>query len=118
MALGSLRHKVTFFRPITKRDTEGFSSTEVQNIYETRAMVETLHFSERWLNQARFLDATIRLVIRKPKSVSLKQGDTFSFQGARYEILSIEDVALRGRFLEIMGKDVRTSGRDQSHAPR
>lgn len=118
MSLGKMKHRICFYRPVTLRDEEGFSKTKTQKIYEARAQVETVHFSERWLNQARFLDATIRLILRKPKSIHLRQGDTFYFQKNTYEILSLEDVALRGRFLEVIGKDVRTSGRNQSDTSR
>lgn len=95
---------------VTIKDAEGFK-TEVDNIVASvRAYREGRHGNEKWTNRASFSEATDLFRFRRIPNVCITTAMVVVNKEGRFEITSVEDVKGRGLYIEVLAKEVISSG--------
>lgn len=111
MSFGKLREKVEIMAPGTVIDEDGFAKEKPQVIATIRAYVEHKNATKRWLSRAVFSKATTLFRLRVLPGIKLDCSYLLAFDGEVYNILNVEDISLRGRYLEILAERVTASGK-------
>ena len=91
-------------------DDEGFSTITDVVIASVRAYREGKLGSEKWANRSTFTDATDLFRFRTIPGVKVTTAMVLVCEDGRYEITSVEDVKGRGMYVEILAKEVVSSG--------
>lgn len=103
----------TFIDLVEKKkvlDEEGFSSIADIVVASVRAYREGRHGSEKWANRSTFSDATDLFRFRTIPGVKITTAMVLVCEDGRYEITSVEDVKGRGMYVEVLAKEVVSSG--------
>lgn len=103
----------TFIDIVEKKkvlDDEGFSSIADIVVASVRAYREGRHGSEKWANRSTFSDATDLFRFRTIPGVKITTAMVLVCEDGRYEITSVEDVKGRGMYVEVLAKEVVSSG--------
>ncbi len=103
----------TFIDLIEKKkvlDDEGFSKITDVVVASVRAYREGRHGSEKWANRSAFTDATDLFQFRVIPDVKVTTAMVLICEDGRYEITSVEDVKGRGMYVEVLAKEVVSSG--------
>lgn len=103
----------TFIEIVEKQkalDDEGFSTATDVVIASVRAYREGRHGSEKWANRSTFTDATDLFRFRVIPGVKITTAMLLVCEDGRYEITSVEDVKGRGMYVEVLAKEVVSSG--------
>jgi head-tail adaptor len=103
----------TFIDLVEKKkvlDDEGFSSIADIVVASVRAYREGRHGSEKWANRSTFSDATDLFRFRTIPGVKITTAMVLVCEDGRYEITSVEDVKGRGMYVEVLAKEVVSSG--------
>ncbi len=103
----------TFIDLVEKKkvlDDEGFSSIADIVVASVRAYREGRHGSEKWANRSTFSDATDLFRFRTIPCVKITTEMVLVCEDGRYEITSVEDVKGRGMYVEVLAKEVVSSG--------
>ncbi len=90
-------------RPLT-------SSTEDPVLASVRAYREGRHGSERWANLAAFSEATDLFRFRRIPGLTVTTEMVLVCDDGRFQITSVEDVKGRGMYVEVLAKEVVSSG--------
>lgn len=94
-----------------KKDAEGFSTVVDEIVASVRVYREGRHGSQRWANLAAFSTATDIFRLRVIPELDITTEHVIVCDGARYEIVSVENVKGRGMYIEVLAKKVvATSG--------
>ena len=91
-------------------DAEGFSSITDVVIASVRAYREGRHGNEKWANRSTFSDATDLFRFRVIPGVTVTAAMVIVCEGGRFEITSVEDIKGRGMYIEVLAKEVVSSG--------
>jgi head-tail adaptor len=105
-SLGRMIRPIDVITTQTIKDNDGFKTTVDTVILQTRAVVETRNFTERWVNLATFSKADTLFKIRKPPTQTIDSTMRIAWNNEQYRIISVEDVAQRGRYLEILAEKI------------
>lgn len=103
----------TFIDLVEKKkvlDDEGFSSIADIVVASVRAYREGRHGSEKWANRSTFSDATDLFRFRTIPNIKITTAMVLVCEDGRYEIISVEDVKGRGMYIEVLAKEVISSG--------
>jgi len=103
----------TFIDLVEKKkvlDDEGFSTITDVVVASVRAYREGRHGSEKWANRSTFSDATDLFRFRTIPGVKITTAMVLVCEDGRYEITSVEDVKGRGMYIEVLAKEVISSG--------
>ena len=101
---------IDLIQKVTVKDSEGFR-TEVDNIVASvRAYREGRHGNEKWANRAAFSEATDLFRFRRIPGLTITTALVLVNKDSRFEITSIEDVKGRGMYIEVLAKEVISSG--------
>lgn len=103
----------TFIDLVEKKkvlDDEGFSTITDVIVASVRAYREGRHGSEKWANRSTFSDATDLFRFRTIPGVKITTAMVLVCEDGRYEITSVEDVKGRGMYVEVLAKEVVSSG--------
>lgn len=110
MSYGKMNTFIDLIRPVIQTDEEGFKNESDEIIASIRAYREGRHGSERWANRAAFTDATELFRFRCIPGVTVSTDMVISCPDGRYKITSVEDVKGRGMYVEVLAKEVKSSG--------
>ena len=103
----------TFIDLIEKRkimDSDGFSTETDIVLASVRAYREGRHGNEKWANRAQFSEATDLFRFRSIPGVTVTTAMVVVNDGGRFEITSVENVKGRGMYIEVLSKEVKSSG--------
>lgn len=103
----------TFIDVVEKQkvlDEEGFSTITDVIIASVRAYREGRHGSEKWANRSTFTDATDLFRFRVIPGIKVTTAMVLVCDDGRFEITSVEDVKGRGMYVEVLAKEVVSSG--------
>ena len=110
MSYGKMNTFIDIVERVIGKDSEGFK-TEVDNIAASvRAYQEGRHGNEKWANRTVFSEATDLFRFRFIPGLTITTAMVVVNKDSRYEITSIEDVKGRGMYLEVLAKEVISSG--------
>jgi len=110
MSYGKMNAFIDIIEKVTTKDPEGFR-TEVDNIVASvRAYREGRHGNEKWANRAAFSEATDLFRFRRIPVLTITTAMVIVSKDSRFEITSIEDVKGRGMYIEVLAKEVISSG--------
>ncbi|KGP75582.1 phage head-tail adapter protein [Desulfosporosinus sp. Tol-M] len=110
MSYGKMNTSIDLIEKVTVKDPEGFR-TEVDNIVASvRAYREGRHGNEKWANRASFSEATDLFRFRRIPDVSITTAMAVVNKEGRFEITSVEDVKGRGMYIEVLAKEMISSG--------
>lgn len=110
MSFGKMNTCIDIIEKLTVKDDEGFSIETDHTIATVRAYREGRHGTEMWANRATFSQATDLFRFRHIPSVTVTTAMYIVCEGSRFEITSVEDVKGRGMYIEILAKEVKSSG--------
>ena len=110
MSIGMMNTRIDLCRKEVSLDEEGFSTVECKAIASIRAYREGRHGSERWSNRASFTDATDLFRFRVIPGLTVTTAMVIVCEDGRFEITSVEDVKGRGMYIEVLAKEVVSSG--------
>lgn len=91
-------------------DDEGFSTVTDVVLATVRAYREGRHGNEKWANRSTFTDATDLFRFRVIPGLTVTTAMVIICADSRFEITSIEDVKGRGMYIEVLAKEVVSSG--------
>lgn len=84
------------------KDADGFAVTRDTVIASVRAYKEERHGTKMWANRAAFSEASCLFRFRVIPGVAVTDKMVITCAGARYRILSAEDVRDRGMYIECL----------------
>lgn len=103
----------TFIEIVEKQkvlDDEGFSTVTDVVLASVRAYREGRHGNEKWANRSAFTDATDLFRFRVIPGLTVTTAMVIVCADNRFEITSVEDVKGRGMYIEVLAKEVVSSG--------
>ncbi len=110
MSYGKMNTFIDIVERVIGKDAEGFR-TEIDNILVSlKAYREGRHGNEKWANRSVFSQATDLFRFRCIPNINITTEMMIVTKEQRFEITSIEDVKGRGMYLEVLGKEVKSSG--------
>lgn len=110
MSYGKMNTFIDIVERVIGKDAEGFR-TEIDNILVSiKAYREGRHGNEKWANRSVFSQATDLFRFRCIPNIDITTEMMIVTKEQRFEITSIEDVKGRGMYLEVLGKEVKSSG--------
>lgn len=110
MSFGKMNTFIDLVEKQKVLDDEGFSSITDVVVASVRAYREGRHGSEKWANRSTFTDATDLFRFRVIPGVKVTTAMGLICEDGRYEITSVEDVKGRGMYVEVLAKEVVSSG--------
>lgn len=94
----------------TNKDAEGFKIEVDHIVASVRAYREGRHGNQKWANRASFTEATDLFRFRRIPKVVVTTAMLIVCADGRFEITSVEDVKGRGMYIEVLAKEVVSSG--------
>ena len=110
MSFGKMNTFIDLVEKQKVLDDEGFSTITDVVEASVRAYREGRHGSEKWANRSTFTDATDLFRFRVIPEVKVTTAMVLVCEDGRYEITSVEDVKGRGMYVEVLAKEVVSSG--------
>lgn len=110
MSFGKMNTFIDLVEKQKVLDDEGFSTITDVVVASVRAYREGRHGSEKWANRSTFTDATDLFRFRVIPGVKVTTAMVLICEEGRYEITSVEDVKGRGMYVEVLAKEVVSSG--------
>lgn len=110
MSLGKMNTCIDIIEKQKIKDAEGFSTETDVIIASVRAYREGRHGNEKWANRAQFSEATDLFRFRCIPGVTVTTAMVIVNGGGRFEITSVEDVKGRGMYIEVLAKEMKSSG--------
>lgn len=110
MSFGKMNTFIDLVEKKKDLDDEGFSTITDVVVASVRAYREGRHGSEKWANRSTFSDATDLFRFRTIPDVKITTAMVLICEDGRYEITSVEDVKGRGMYIEVLAKEVISSG--------
>ena len=109
--MNALREFIDIISTATAKDADGFQSQADTVVLSTRAAVETKNRTKKWANLAAYTTANALFRIRKHPDVSVTAEMRVGVKkhGSQYRIISVEDVAQRGMYIEIIAEKIEGS---------
>lgn len=110
MSFGKMNTQIQITQKRVTLDDEGFQTESDIVVATVRAYREGRHGSEKWANRAAFSEATDLFRFRTIPNVEVTTEMRILCDGAVFEITSVEDVKGRGMYVEVLAKEVESSG--------
>lgn len=110
MSFGKMNTFIDIVEKQKVLDEEGFSTITDVIIASVRAYREGRHGSEKWANRTTFTDATDLFRFRVIPGIKVTTAMVLVCDDGRFEITSVEDVKGRGMYVEVLAKEVVSSG--------
>jgi len=107
MSIGRMTESISIVTWDTTFDAEGFSTITDETVCTIRAAVEYRHGSTSWRNRAAFTESTVKFTARYRPDVLADM--IVIHNGQRYTIDSVEDVAARHMWMEILAHETKPS---------
>ncbi len=108
MKLGAKRHRVTVQRSTIANDTYGEGIETWVELYVTWAEILSLSGEERVRGHQVEGSMTHRMFIRKHPDYDVTNKDRVVYGSRTYDIVSVDDVELRGEQYDMMVREVTT----------
>ena len=115
MSYGKMTTPITFYKRQKDTDPEGFLITEKYPLLRIRAYREDRHGSEGWKNRAAYTTATTLFRIRKTPCFTYSTDHFIVCGDEQFEIVSIENVKVKGMYMEILAERIEPDGK--MHCP-
>lgn len=108
MGIGSMRHRITIEKKVYGVTENGFS----EDAYEPVATVwaEVIPVQSREYEKADTTQNEVRVRFRIRYLPGLEPSMEIIFSGARYEVISTQNLDFKNRYLEIIGRKVSGGG--------
>lgn len=110
MSFGKMNTFIDIVEKQKVLDEEGFSTITDVIVASVRAYREGRHGTEQWANRSTFSDATDLFRFRVIPGVKVTTAMVIVCDDGRFEITSVEDVKGRGMYIEVLAKEVVSSG--------
>jgi SPP1 family predicted phage head-tail adaptor len=110
MSFGKMNTFIDLVEKQKVLDDEGFSTITDVVVASVRAYREGRHGSEKWANRSTFTDSTDLFRFRVIPDIKVTTAMVLICEDGRYEITSVEDVKGRGMYVEVLAKEVVSSG--------
>ena len=110
MSFGKMNTQIQITQKRVALDDEGFQTESDVVVAKVRAYLEGRHGSEKWANHAVFSSATDLFRFRTIPDLNITTDMRILCDGAVFEITSAEDVKGRGMYIEVLAKEVQSSG--------
>ena len=110
MSFGKMNTQIQITQKRVARDDEGFQTESDIVIADVRAYRDGRHGSEKWANRAAFSEATDLFRFRAIPGVKISTDMRLLCGDSVFEITSVEDVKGRGMYIEVLAKEVQSSG--------
>ena len=110
MSFGKMNRFIEITEKQVITDSEGFQSETDVVVAKVRAYLEGRHGSEKWANRAAFSEATDLFRFRAIPGVKISTDMRLLCGDSVFEITSVEDVKGRGMYIEVLAKEVQSSG--------
>ncbi|WP_350343225.1 phage head closure protein [Proteinivorax tanatarense] len=108
MKIGDLRHRITFQKKITTVNENGFEVETMEDVKTVWAYVSHLHGREFYQAAQVQAEHTVKFTIRYiPK---LDPSMEILFRDKRYNIIAIDNIKYRNKWVEIRAQEVVQSG--------
>jgi head-tail adaptor len=102
VSFGKMNREISLVQTMLTKDAAGFSTSEDVVLASVRAYKEDRHGTKTWANRAAFSTATALFRFRAIPGVTVDTALQILCDGARYRILSAEDVRSRGMYIECL----------------
>jgi SPP1 family predicted phage head-tail adaptor len=110
MSFGKMNTQIQITQKQVTLDDEGFQTESNVVVATVRAYREGRHGSEKWANRAAFSEATDLFRFRTIPGLTVTADMRLICGGSVFEITSVEDVKGRGMYIEVLCKEVQSSG--------
>lgn len=110
MSFGKMNTQIQITQKRVALDDEGFQTESDIVIADVRAYRDGRHGSEKWANRAAFSEATDLFRFRAIPGVKISADMRLLCGDSVFEITSVEDVKGRGMYIEVLAKEVQSSG--------
>jgi len=110
MNLGELRHRISIVSTIPIINENGFETQAVQVFKTVWAAISNLHGKEYFAAKAVQAENTVKFTIRYLSGISTSM--QIQFQDRVFNIVNIDDIKYRKKYLEIKAVEVLPSGQD------
>ena len=110
MSFGKMNTQIQITQKRVALDDEGFQTESDIVIADVRAYLDGRHGSEKWANRAAFSEATDLFRFRAIPGVKISTDMRLLCGDSVFEITSVEDVKGRGMYIEVLAKEVQSSG--------
>ena len=111
MAIGRMRSFIYIVSNQRTKDSAGFGSNDETVLAAVRAYKELKRATEAWTNRAAFANADALFRFRIIPNLTITTDMVIVCDNERYNIVSVEDVRLRGMYIEALVTLVKPSGR-------
>ncbi|GHU82613.1 hypothetical protein FACS1894196_1210 [Clostridia bacterium] len=111
MSFGKMNSFVQILSSAPVKDAEGFVTPRDNVLASVRAYKEERHGNEKWANMAAFSTATALFRFRKIPGVAVDPTIYILCGGARYRVISAEDVRGRGMYVEALAEKLEPTVR-------
>ena len=109
MSFGKMNTFIDIIQTDNAKDGAGFSTASDTVLASVRAYREDRHGTKIWANRAAFSTATCMFRFRVIPGVEITPKLQILCGGARYKILSAEDVRGRGMYIEVLAERLEAS---------
>ena len=110
LSFGKMNTQIQITQKRVALDDEGFQTESDIVIADVRAYRDGRHGSEKWANRAAFSEATDLFRFRAIPGVKISTDMRLLCGDSVFEITSVEDVKGRGMYIEVLAKEVQSSG--------
>lgn len=107
MEIGELRHRITFQKLTTTTNENGFEVETWENYKTVWAAITNLHGREYFEAAAVQKENTVKFTIRYFKGLDTSM--RILFQGRQYNIISIDNIKYKNKYIEIKALEVEKS---------
>ena len=104
MSIGRMNVPILIVMENVTKDAEGFATKTDTILASVHAYREGRHGSQKWVNRAAFSEATDLFRFRVIPGVRITTEHVLLCEDERFEITSVEDVKVRGMYLEVLAK--------------
>lgn len=108
MEIGELRHKITFQRLTTTTNENGFEVETWEDYKTVWAAVSNLYGKEYFEAAAVQKENIVKFTIRYFKGLDTSM--RILFRGTEYNIISIDNIKYKNKYIEIKALEVEKSG--------
>ena len=108
MGIGSMRHRIAIEKKVPVVNENGFSEDTYESVGTVWA--EVIPVQSREYEKADTTQNEVRVRFRIRYLPVLEPSMEVIFSGERYEIIFIENLDFKNRFLEIIGRKVNSGG--------
>lgn len=109
-----MTERISVIKEAVTYDSDGFGSSADQTVCVIWAAVDYRHGSVQWRNRAEFSSATVLFTVRYRDDI--EPGFFVIHKGKKYSIESVENVANRAAYTELLCSEVVPAGEADDNA--